>query len=233
MHEIVIERPFSDGVELEAVLRRHADLGYSTIHYSIAQGMGAAFLALRGGPASLAAFAREYVEDPPRQIVAAEVVAQDNDGAEVYELERSDVHPTDISGLVSRHLGPLALTHVDAGAGRLEWTIRVPSAEGVRAFTGALAEQGERLRRSFDRTLEWYAVKRVGRPRARTPPRPTLTPEEDRALRRAIELGFYRRPRGIDISRLADALGVPRSTAHYRLRSAQEKVLSAYLPPEP
>ncbi|PSP81727.1 transcriptional regulator [Halobacteriales archaeon QS_4_69_225] len=48
-----------------------------------------------------------------------------------------------------------------------------------------------------------------------------LSAEQEAALRAAVEHGYYETPREIDVSELADHLGVPRSTLTYRLRRAE------------
>lgn len=55
-----------------------------------------------------------------------------------------------------------------------------------------------------------------------------LEPEQEAALRAAVEHGYYESPRGIDASELAEHLDVPRSTLTYRLRRAEAQVIEAY-----
>lgn len=65
-----------------------------------------------------------------------------------------------------------------------------------------------------------------------------LSPEQEAALRAAVEHGYYESPRDVDVGDLAEHLDVPRSTLTYRLRRAEEQlakrhVNSEQLPQEP
>ncbi|WP_423751486.1 helix-turn-helix domain-containing protein [Salinirarus marinus] len=51
-----------------------------------------------------------------------------------------------------------------------------------------------------------------------------MSPEQEAALRAAVEHGYYESPREIDAGELADHLDVPRSTLAYRLRRAEEQL---------
>jgi len=48
-------------------------------------------------------------------------------------------------------------------------------------------------------------------------------------LEAAVERGYYSRPREVTVSDLSDELGVPRSTVQYRLRSAEDLVVSQFV----
>ncbi|WP_302082040.1 helix-turn-helix domain-containing protein [Salinibaculum rarum] len=65
-----------------------------------------------------------------------------------------------------------------------------------------------------------------------------LSPEQEAALRAAVEHGYYESPRAVDAGELAAHLDVPRSTLAYRLRRAEQHLANAYitdrqLPTEP
>jgi len=55
-----------------------------------------------------------------------------------------------------------------------------------------------------------------------------LSPEQESALRAAVEHGYYESPREIAVGELADHLDVPRSTLTYRLRRAEEWLAKRY-----
>ena len=57
----------------------------------------------------------------------------------------------------------------------------------------------------------------------------TLSPEQEAALRAAVEHGYYETPRETDVSGLADHLGVPRSTLTYRLRRAEDHLAKRHV----
>lgn len=56
-----------------------------------------------------------------------------------------------------------------------------------------------------------------------------LPPEQRATIERAVELSYYDYPRGIDLGDLAADLDIPRSTARYRLRRAENALTNAYL----
>jgi len=55
-----------------------------------------------------------------------------------------------------------------------------------------------------------------------------LPPEQEGALRAAVEHGYYETPRAADLGDLADILDVPRSTLAYRLRRAEAHLAERY-----
>lgn len=59
-----------------------------------------------------------------------------------------------------------------------------------------------------------------------------LSPEQEAALRTAVEHGYYESPREVDVGDLADHLDVPRSTLTYRLRRAEEHLAKQYVASE-
>ena len=56
-----------------------------------------------------------------------------------------------------------------------------------------------------------------------------LSPEQEAALRAAVEHGYYEGPRKVDVGDLASHLDVPRSTLTYRLRRAEEYLAKQYI----
>jgi predicted DNA binding protein len=56
-----------------------------------------------------------------------------------------------------------------------------------------------------------------------------LPPAQRRAMRGALDHGYYRTPREITLDELAGILDVPRSTLSYRLRRAEERLVTSYL----
>lgn len=65
------------------------------------------------------------------------------------------------------------------------------------------------------------------------PAAPELPPEQEAALGAAVDHGYYETPRAVDVGELAEHLDVPRSTLAYRLRRAEERIISAYASQEP
>jgi predicted DNA binding protein len=59
-----------------------------------------------------------------------------------------------------------------------------------------------------------------------------MSPEQEAALRAAVEHGYYESPREVDVGELADHLDVPRSTLTYRLRRAEQHLAKQYVAEE-
>ncbi|WP_408960469.1 helix-turn-helix domain-containing protein [Natrinema sp. 74] len=59
-----------------------------------------------------------------------------------------------------------------------------------------------------------------------------LSPEQEAALRAAVEHGYYESPREVDVGELAEHLDVPRSTLTYRLRRAEEHLAKQHVSSE-
>ncbi|WP_338742047.1 helix-turn-helix domain-containing protein [Haloplanus salilacus] len=55
-----------------------------------------------------------------------------------------------------------------------------------------------------------------------------LPPDQRRAMRAAVDHGYYRTPREVTLDDLASTLDVPRSTLSYRLRRAEERLVTGY-----
>lgn len=56
-----------------------------------------------------------------------------------------------------------------------------------------------------------------------------LSPEQRRAIERAVELDYYETPRGATLEDLSEDLDVPKSTIRYRLRRAEDWLTNAYV----
>jgi predicted DNA binding protein len=56
-----------------------------------------------------------------------------------------------------------------------------------------------------------------------------LSPEQEAALRAAVEHGYYESPRAVGAGELAEHLDVPRSTLTYRLRRAEEHLAKQHV----
>jgi predicted DNA binding protein len=56
-----------------------------------------------------------------------------------------------------------------------------------------------------------------------------LSPEQEAALRAAVEHGYYESPREVDAGELAEHLDIPRSTLTYRLRRAEEQLANDHV----
>gem|GEM_PF-100686 len=56
-----------------------------------------------------------------------------------------------------------------------------------------------------------------------------FSPEHWQVLQAAVSHGYYERPREVSVSDLASALDEPRSTVQYRLRTAEDRIVSQFV----
>lgn len=56
-----------------------------------------------------------------------------------------------------------------------------------------------------------------------------LSPEHWQVLQTAVTHGYYERPRAVSVSDLASILDEPRSTVQYRLRTAEDRIVSKFV----
>lgn len=105
---------------------------------------------------------------------------------------------------------------------RYEWRIIAPDNTPYQNFRSAIEAE-------IDDTTGVNFI-RVGNTNDAAPEdaESTLTPEQDAAVRAAIEHGYYKRPREIEAYELAEKLGLPGSTLTYRLRRAEAQLAEAY-----
>ncbi|NKE34630.1 transcriptional regulator [Natronococcus sp. JC468] len=123
------------------------------------------------------------------------------------------------------HLGDGVLFETRHEGRHYTWRI-IHSGEGdVAAFFDDLeAAVGDCARTEMLRTADTSAPTGEA---AADPSR--LSPEQEAALRAAVEHGYYESPREVDVGDLADHLDVPRSTLTYRLRRAEERLAKRYV----
>ena len=93
--------------------------------------------------------------------------------------------------------------------GELYDTIEAVLREGATLSVSRLAEADE-----------WRAIARALE---------DLSPEHWRTLEAAVDHGYYERPRAVSVSDLATVLDEPRSTVQYRLRTAEDRIVSRFV----
>jgi predicted DNA binding protein len=57
-----------------------------------------------------------------------------------------------------------------------------------------------------------------------------LTSKQKNALRTALDIGYYKKPRGANAIKVASAMGIPRSSFVDHLRKAENKILNSLHP---
>jgi predicted DNA binding protein len=105
---------------------------------------------------------------------------------------------------------------------RYEWRIIAPDNTSYHGFRSAIEVE-------IDDTTGVNFI-RVGDANDAAPEdaESALPPEQDAAVRAAIEYGYYKTPREIEAYDLAEKLGLPGSTLTYRLRRAEAQLAETY-----
>ena len=131
---------------------------------------------------------------------------------------------TSIPHLAIDHFGDGLVFRTTWVGRRYEWRVVAPEETAYREFRDAIAtEIDETTGVSFVRVGDADGVVSDDDDDS------TLTPEQDAAVRAAVERGYYRTPREIETYELAEELGVPGSTLSYRLRRAEAQLADAYV----
>jgi predicted DNA binding protein len=187
------------------------------------------------GPATaLGAVERLYRDEDVRTESVTETDCRAREHHEV--LERSDgervfyayVERTgggkSVELLAGRYLPHGSLLCSRRVEGRHEWRILMRSDEKVGLLYDALSAN---LRPELSFHMGHLRdADRWGHDSLRTV---SLDPDQRTALRAAARHGYYRAPSEITLDELASKLDVPRSTLSYRLRRAEEQLVTEYL----
>jgi hypothetical protein len=139
-----------------------------------------------------------------------------------YRSEAGDCHS--IPRLAIEHVGQGVLCETERRGSRCEWRLLLCSDEGVDDLFGALEAE---LRPGL--TVEF---RQLGEPAYWADEAVTLAelpPEQQAAVEAAVEYGYYRTPRDISLSDLADRLDVSRSTLQYRLQRAEAWIVRSFV----
>jgi predicted DNA binding protein len=102
---------------------------------------------------------------------------------------------------------------VAAPGGGLEWHLLGPTREALEALVSGLRGRGLAVEVAAVRSVKSKGL---------------LTDRQKRVLDIAYRLGYYDIPKKIDLSRLAEKLGVAKSTLSEMLRTGEAKILHTY-----
>ncbi len=198
-----------------------------------------------GDPAALAAIEETFLTaDYYADCLAAEacgaeqttqVLEHTDDTLVLYSYWERTPTCASVPHVALEHLGDGALFETRHEGREYRWRIVHPEGGDVRGFlNGVEAAVGDCARMEFRRLTETTGSTR--RADAGATDR-ELPPEQDAAIRAAIEHGYYETPRAVDAATLAERLDVPRSTFTYRLRRAEARLAERYasrpdLPPD-
>lgn len=115
------------------------------------------------------------------------------------------------------HLGDGVMFDTRHGGRHYTWRLIHSGNGDVAAFFDELEDAvGDCAQMEMLRTADTAVVTGTAKGEA-----DDLSPEQEAALRAAVEHGYYETPREVDVGELATHLDVPRSTLTYRLRRAE------------
>lgn len=155
---------------------------------------------------------------------AYEVIEADGAGWTVYTYHTHVGYCHSVPYLASTTLPPGLLFDSRRRADRHEWRVLMREDGDAGALYDALvADLPDGVAVSFQRLT---GPERWGGP---TGTLADLPPEQRAAIETAIELAYYDTPRGATLADVADALGIPQSTARYRLRRAEAWLTDRYV----
>lgn len=151
-----------------------------------------------------------------------QVIDRTDDALVLYSYWSRTPSCTSIPHLALDHFGNGLIFQTTWVGHRYEWRIIAPDDTSYHAFRDAIENE-------IDDTTGVTFV-RVGDADDATPDDgdSSLTPEQDAAMRAAVEHGYYRTPREIETYELAEKLGIPGSTLSYRLRRAEAQLAENY-----
>ena len=151
-----------------------------------------------------------------------QVLDRTDDALVLYSYWSRTPSCTSIPHLALDHFGDGLIFQTMWVGHRYEWRIIAPDTTTYHAFRSAIEDE-------IDDTTG-VAFVRVGDADDATPDdsEASLTPQQDAAVRAAIEHGYYQTPREIETYELAEKLSIPGSTLSYRLRRAEAQLADAY-----
>lgn len=161
-----------------------------------------------------------------------QVLDRGDDALIVYTYwDRTDVC-TSVPHLALEHLGEGLLFETRREGRRYRWRIVLGNGPTIGDFYDALrAEVDECTGIEVLRLTEIDPDGRAGGAVEKSDGAddPGISAAQRAALRAAVEAGYYRTPREVDLSELADDLDVPRSTLSYRLRRAEAALATSFV----
>jgi predicted DNA binding protein len=156
---------------------------------------------------------------------ATEILERDDETLVLYSRWERTPTCASVPHIARDHLGDGVLFETRHEGRHYTWRIMHPGDGDVTAFFDALeAAVGDAADMEMLRTAEAAGPAGTAESDA-----PELTPEQEAALRAAVEHGYYESPRAVDVGDLAEHLDVPRSTLTYRLRRAEQFLAERYV----
>jgi predicted DNA binding protein len=134
----------------------------------------------------------------------------------------SDPRGGTVHGLIAKRFGPGVVVETVRQGDRQHWRLLLQPGKTVGEFHDELVD---RLHDGV--SFQMCAIRDATTWREQANPG-DLPEEQRRAVRAAVEAGYYESPRAATLDEIADTLGIPRSTLSYRLRKAEAHLARAF-----
>lgn len=229
MRELIIQRRLNRSNELENIIVNNPHLSFTTIHTNLSEKRFASVVLFRGDKRSLNNLKEQYINHPPPQIESITTLKEGRNYLVVYEVEKSGINPTDISFIIYSTLGPDTVLKVNKSIDGVTWAILTFHPERVELLMERLKEAGQRLKNTLKRNISWYELNRHTNSEYLGTHAPFLNTNEERAVKMAIQMGYYDTPKKCEVRKIAEQLKTPRSTVHYNLKKAERKILKQFV----
>lgn len=154
-----------------------------------------------------------------------EVLDHSDDALVLYTYWERTTICTSVPHLALEYLGDGLLFETRRGGRRYTWRIILNEHADIPVFFEALRETvGDCAGMEMLRLTDLQP-----RQSSQAAPEHEFSEEQRRALRAAVDHGYYETPRRIDLTELADELDTPRSTLSYRLRRAEATLAKQFV----
>ena len=204
------------GDPVVAFLAAHPECAHASHAISVGADVAWQVNVFRGEAKAVAAFAKDVIPDPGPLRVAAKVIERGREEVAYFltwKRPRAGA-PASIPHLVLDAVGPAFLLSSETTAIGRSYRLYVAEGTDLKPLHGA-------LRRSLGASIRIASV----RPSALPGRGLELTPLQERALRTAVDMGYYELPHRVGLKDLARRLGLPVSTVAYNLRRAESAVI--------
>lgn len=142
----------------------------------------------------------------------------------VYSQQSESPGCRSIPYLVANHLGDGVLLHAEQHRHTYVWRV---VADDDTAMSEVYERLADNLREGLSLTFD-YVESAPDWSNRRTDDA-SLPPKQREALELAVERGYYERPRRNSLQEIAQREGIPTSTLQYRITSAEQRVVKAFL----
>ncbi|WP_049936840.1 helix-turn-helix domain-containing protein [Haloplanus natans] len=235
MREFTFDIVYDRGTDpVMDVFIEHPTLVAEALHGCVATDRFWRIERLTGPTAALDAVERLRLDEAVRTVSVTEtdcsatryhdVLDRSDDERVIYSHIENVTDGESVQTLAGRYLPHGSLYCTTRRENRHRWRIFMKSDEKVGLLYDALGANlraGLSFRMGHLRDAEGWGHDSLGSV--------ALPPDQRTAMRAALDHGYYRTPREITLDDLAAVLDVPRSTLSYRLRRAEERLVSGYL----